>query len=140
MPLFEIKHLWTDDDSMIQVLFRAANDTVNSQVEFYCYPEQLVEFVSELQEFPRNLEHVVEYEYGPDENWVSHLSLKASVLESTGRSAIEVKFDHRLDPPDGAKGHFYLACYPETVNELGRRLVSWASSPEGVFEYEWTDA
>ena len=137
MPLFGLEHLRTDDDSMLHVQFQAASSGMSGRIEIYCDPIQLLKFASGLQEFPRNLQHVVAYEYGPKESWASYLSLKAWVLDATGRSAIEVRFENRLEPPHAAAGHFYLACFPASANELGRKRSAWASSPQDVFEYEW---
>jgi len=61
-------------------------------------------------------------------------------MDRVGHSAIEFKFDNRLDPPSQAQIHFFMQCEPATVNDLGKKLVSWAKDMEEPFRYEWKNA
>lgn len=140
MPFIEIENIWTDDDVVVQLDVRASNDTQVGKQDFYIYPEDFLEFGKKLQDFPRSKNDAVKIEYGEDPMYYCYLSLGAVVLANVGHSVIEFKFDNRLDPPSQAKAHFYMESEPATINELGRKLVSWAGNMKEAFRYEWNNA
>ena len=140
MPFLEIERIWTDDDGMVQLDFRLSNDMQMGKQDFYIYPERLSEFGVKLQDFPKSINDVEKIEYGEDPNFYCYFLLSAIVLDSVGHSALEFKFDNRLDPPSKAEVHFYANCEPATINELGRKLVSWSKDMNEPFRYEWKNA
>ena len=140
MPFIEIERIWTDDDEMLQLDVRASNDSQVGKQDFYIYPEDFSEFGKKLQEFPKSTNDVAKLVYGEDPKYYCYLSLSAVVLDSVGHSAIEFKFDNRLDPPLQAQAHFYMQCNPATINELGKKLVSWGGEMKEAFRYEWKNA
>ena len=140
MAFIEIERIWTDDDEMVQLDVRASNDAQMAKQDFYIYPEDFLAFANQLQEFPKNKNDVVKMEYGEDPKFYSYLSLGAVLLDELGHSAIEFKFDNRLDPPSQAQVHFYMQSDPAAINELGRKLVLWAGNMVEVFRYEWKNA
>ena len=140
MPFIEIERIWTDDDEMVQLDVRASNDVQVGKQDFYIYPEDFLEFGKKLQEFPKSKNDVVKLEYGEDPKFYCYLSLGALVLDNVGHSVIEFKFDNRLDPPSQAQVHFYMQSEPATINELGRKLVSWAGNMKEAFRHEWKNA
>ena len=140
MPFIEIEKIWTDDDGMVQLELCASNDMQVGKQDFYFYPEGVSEFGARLQEFPKTQKDEISLEYGADPKFYCYFSLKALVLDSVGHSALEVKFDNRLDPPSQAQAHFFMKCEPATVNEFGKRLCAWVSEMNGVFRYDWKNA
>ena len=140
MPFLEIERIWTDDDEMAQLDVRASNDAQVGKQDFYIYPEEILGFGKKLQEFPKSMSDVVKLEYGEDPKYYCYLLLSAVVLDSVGHSAIELKFDNRLEPPSQARAHFYMQCEPATINKLGKQFVAWAGEMKGVFRYEWKNA
>ena len=137
MSYIEIERIWTDDDEMLQLDFRASNDSQVGQQDFYIYPKSLLDFSLRLQEFPENIEDEVILEYGKDPNFYCYFLLRALVLDNVGHSALELVFNNRLAPPLQAEVKFYMQCEPATINELGKELVSWAANMGDVFRYEW---
>ena len=140
MPFIEIERIWTDDDEMLQLDVWVSNDIQVGKQDFYIYPDEFSEFAKKLQEFPKSISDEVKIEYGEDPKYYCYLTLSALVLDSVGHSAIEFKFDNRLDPPLQAQAHFYLQCEPATINEFGKKLISWAGVMKDVFRYEWKNA
>ncbi len=140
MPRFEIRNLWTDDDSMLQPQITVSNDRLFATQDFYAYPEQLREFAEQLEAYSGKPEDIAVFEYGTDPGYYCHVLFRAVPVDSLGHSALELSFDNRKDPPESDSGHFFLACNPTTINELGRSLARWVDNTETTLEHHWTDA
>ena len=130
MSFIEIQKIWTDDDGMLKVDLTASNGKQLGNVEFFIYPDELSNFGIELQSYPTSLEHVACIEYGERPDFYSHVKLSVSALESSGRSAIEVRFDNRGEPPGEAQVRFFIESEPARLNRFGQQIVNWARNPE----------
>ena len=93
MPYIEIKRIWTDSDEMLQLEVTASNGEQISNQDFYVYPDDLTNFGSQLQNFPKSQADVVSLEYGEDPNFYCYFLLRAIILDSVGHAAIEIKID-----------------------------------------------
>ena len=137
MPYIKIKRIWTDSDEMLQLEVTASNDEQVSNQYFYVYPDDLANFWSELQNFPKSQADVVSLEYGEDPKFYCYFLLRAIVLDSVGHTAIEIKFNNRLEPPAKASGNFFMPSEAATVNEFGKNLCDWAKDMSAEFRFEW---
>ena len=138
MSYIELEVIWSDDDGMIQVELTASNGAQVGKQDFYAYPEQLLEFGEKLSSFPSSMKDVVVLEYGEDPKYYCHMLLRATVIANTGASAIEIKFENRLQPPMEAQVRFFIASEPASLNKLGKSLINWARLPSGKFRAEFS--
>ena len=125
---------------MLQLEVTASNDVQVGNQDFYVYPETITEFGKKLLEFPKTASDVVAIEYGTEPDYYCYFRLSAVVLDLRGHSALEIKFNNRGDPPIKAECHFFLACEPATINELGKRLLAWSNEMKEPFHHEWKNA
>ena len=137
MPYIEIAKIRTDSDEMLQLEAIASNESQVAKQDFYVYPDDILDFGNQLQAFPKSKSDVVSLEYGNDPKFYCYFLLRAVVLDSLGHSAIEIKFDNRLDPPVKASGNFFMSCEVATVNEFGRQLTSWVKDMGTELRFEW---
>ena len=122
---------------MLQLEVTASNDAQVGMQDFYAYPETLIEFGKNLANFPKSHSDVAMIEYGMEPDYYCYFSLSAVVLNSRGHSALEIKFNNRLDPPVKAECHFFLPCEPATVNAFGQKLLDWSKRMEEPLHHEW---
>ena len=137
MPYIEIKRIWTDSDEMLQLEVTASNGEQISNQDFYVYPDDLTNFGSQLQNFPKSQADVVSLEYGEDPNFYCYFLLRAIILDSVGHAAIEIKIDNRLEPPAKASSNFFMPSEVATVNEFGKKLCGWVEVMNTKFRFEW---
>ena len=141
MPRLEFKVLWRDTDEMLQLQIAASNATHAAVHETYVYPRELKEFGTRLQDFPSEGAREVTLESGSnDPRCRDQMSLRAFLLLPTGRSAIEVKFETRGDPPASSRHLFYLTGEPAAFNRLGADLLAWNTDTDVPMITEWRDA
>jgi hypothetical protein len=138
MPYIHLERVWTDADEMLQLDLAASNDAQVGKQDFYAYPEQIETFARELTSFPKNIEHVVIFEYGKDPQFYCHVRISAVVLDRRGHSAFEVSFNNRLNPPLKSQCLFYMACDPAVINTFGQALLTWLGvDMKEPLQYEW---
>jgi hypothetical protein len=137
MSYIRVKHIWTDDDGMVQIEIQASNGTQVAEQDFYAYPEAIIHFCKELAEFPFIKDSRACLEYGAAPNYYCHFCLSAVMLNNQGHSAFELRFNNRLAPPLKAEGVFYMACEAVTINTFSQRLLHWLQNQETVLLFEW---
>ncbi len=137
MPYIEIKRIWTDSDEMLQLEVKASNDDQVSSQDFYVYPDDLANFGSQLQNFPKSQADVVSLEYGEDPKFYCYFRLRAIIIDSVGHAAIEIKIDNRLEPPSKASSNFFMPSEVATINEFGNKLCGWVGEMNADFRFEW---
>jgi len=132
-----IKPLWTDDDSLMQVRVSVAGNGRKSWGEAYCYPETFTEFGRALIDFPISTSHEVKFEPGSaDPSDADRLVLRAFVYDGSGHCAVEFKAVCRGDPISFSSVQFAVPTEAASLNEMGRKIVTWAASPTEPFTFE----
>ena len=137
MPYIRVKHIWTDDNGMVQIEIQASNGAQVAEQDFFAYPETIIEFCKALAEFPFIQSNKACLEYGADPKYYCHFYLSAVMLNNQGHSAFELRFNNRLAPPLKAEGAFYMACEAATINSFSKRLLHWLENQETVLLFEW---
>ena len=141
MSRIEFAVVWTDDDGMLQLQFKASTASHMTDHETYAYPDSLVKFGTALVEFPRDLKAEAILECGSkDPKWSDHLRLRVFVLKPAGHSAMEIESEVRGTPPVCATTHFYVPGKPADFNRLGTELLKWLARPAERLVVEWRDA
>jgi hypothetical protein len=140
VPRLVFETLWVDGDGMLSVSVTASNDQHSHCLETFIYPQTLLEFGGNLENFPVSPEQEVALEAGSsDPQWHDHFQLRAFMLDAAGHSALEIWMDARGAPPVKASSRFYLACNPADLNALGAVLRKWAGDPQSVMSFEWRE-
>lgn len=116
---------------MLHLEATASNEDQVAKQDFYIYPDDILDFGNQLLAFPKSMSDVVSLEYRKDPEFYCYFLLRAVILDSAGRSAIEIKFDNRLDPPVKASGNFFMPCELATANEFGKQLYNWSVISSG---------
>jgi hypothetical protein len=117
--------LCDDYDGMLQIEIEISDGSYTATEDFYTdpYSNDLVNWGSELQSFPKHRNHRVVFEAG--RTVISSIRLTAFVYDVVGHSAIEVVMDNNLDAQHHRQASFSVYCEPALLNDLGKQICSW---------------
>lgn len=131
-----LRKLDVDEYDAPHVEVTISGDGFAARLDSYIEDDEWVEFSTELQSFPRSLEHEVRFEHGaPEGEYYCYILLRAFVYDGVGHSALEVKVSNNSTPPHSATAHFYIPCEAAALNRLGESLEAWARSKEYEFVF-----
>lgn len=139
MLYMRLQKTWTDTDGMIQISFQASNGAQSAAIEFYAYPEEILDFSKELIEFPFTPSNQASFEYGTDPSYCCLFKLSAKLINLRGHPVLELKYDNRRAIPEKAEGLFYLQCEATLINNLGKQLSKFAAGEKSNIELEWSN-
>lgn len=138
MPYIAIGNIVKDcDDGSFEIEITVSNDAYMAKQILYLYPETLLNFGSQLQDFPKNKEHQVTLEFGQEPNFHCYFLLRTIFLNSACHSAWEVKVDNKREVPEKSSANFFMKAEPYTINDFGKQLCRWAKGMNSEFRFEW---
>jgi hypothetical protein len=140
MNFIKIEKIWQDSDGMLQIEVQVSDGCTMATQNVYVYPEELNTFASELQIFPKCIQHQVTLELGSKDPGNYYLLLRAYVHDSVGHSVLEMEIIDHLKSPARVDVHFYLICEPALLNEVGHKIISWQMYMYEPLYVEWNNA
>jgi len=133
----KLERLWTDTDSMLEVMVTFAARGFVAWQQTYVYPEQLLEFAGRLREFPESASAEAALKTGSvDPSAHDWLRLRAYVTDGLGHCALEFAAATNGTPPASFSFQFSAPIEAASLNTLGERLAGWATSQEKEFLFE----
>src|SRR5689334_14188531 len=83
---------YDDDDDSPHTFVVVSGDGRAAQQDFYIDDASWLDFAHALQEFPRDLDHIVLFENGsPHPDFYCHIELRAYVYDNVGHTALRVQ-------------------------------------------------
>ena len=130
MNYIEFKLLPYDEDDVLYLIVSASAVGFSGFVEVYTHHKTLAEFGNKLINFPEDINHKVDFEYGDTTGkWAYYLFLQAQVIDHVGHSAIRVRMQSFVGMPCNSLAEFYVPSEVASINELGRAIKEWVKNP-----------
>ncbi|MGN6528087.1 MAG: hypothetical protein ACTHL8_16995 [Burkholderiaceae bacterium] len=137
----QISPVWFDDDTMMKVRVQLLGNGRQAWHEGYAYPESFSAFGRALMEYPINVSDEVKLELGCDERSCGgYLLIRAFVHDGAGHCALEFRSETGGGALEASSVRFVVPTEAASLNNLGQRLVEWATRPSEAFRFEGTGA
>ena len=135
-----LSKIWVDYDEMYQLDLVASSGGYACEIDFYAYPEQISEFGVALANFSGAFGQDSTFEVGSkDENSYCWVRIRAFATDHRGHSAIEIATHKNGAPQVRTSSSFCGEVEVAGINELGRRLVTWANDKDLDSQFSFPD-
>ena len=116
-----------DDDIAFQI--EAHNQSCAISLKFYGSLGEFFDFGTALTNFPKNLEHQIDYPpegaYKEGISYAYYLKIRVFCYERNGSTAIEITVSNNEPEPYGYEARLYILTDAASLNRLGQKLASW---------------
>jgi hypothetical protein len=106
--------------------------------EYYENASVLAEFGKNLVSFPQHNTAVLLHEVGSErseDNWSYYFRFRAFVIGSSGRCAIQIRFNNNQPLPDREQFEFCLRAEPTQLERLGKLYQAFSKLKDEVLEW-----
>jgi hypothetical protein len=135
-PGLYLKDLEYDEEGLLHIELVASNGYFVATHDFYTYAEELEEFASRLQIFPKSTKDKMKFEVGMDvPDHYCHVVLTAYVYDEVGHCALEVQISNRGSRHVQTQSKFNIVTEPAQLNRLGETLDTWLKSNDKTMEW-----
>ncbi|MFD1467530.1 hypothetical protein ACFQ48_04775 [Hymenobacter caeli] len=109
----------------------------SASADFWDYTDAFQDFGRALVDFPINSEQKVIFQSGKDDGTsYPFFLLEAYCISPLGDSALRVVVDNKEPLPRKRRVEFSILAEAASLNELGRKLVSWQIAEENTIDWE----
>ena len=118
-----------EEPNELYLIFEATNQRIHTKFEFYLDAESVAIFGKELQSFPLQADHVINFEIGsedPADRFAYYLKIKVYRPYGTGGAYIHVRTNNNQPIPNQEIADFCFKAEPVHINLLGRYLSRFA--------------
>ena len=141
MSAVEFRVLGQDNDGMLELQVTVEGNGHICTHKTYLYPEDINAFGAALQSYPLSETREALLEAGsPDPAWYGYMRLRVFLLSGFGRSALEMQYETRGEPPDCANVTFYVPGDPAAFSRLGEEICRFVADNRQLMRNEWLDA
>lgn len=123
----------------MNLVVSAGNASTQVEFEIYANASDLKETAAALTGFPSNDDDTFLWELGSEneqDRFAFYFRLRVFRFSSTGRCAIELRFNNNQKPPDQQLVEFCIEAYPADLDRLGKMFDSFSRLEDSTMN--WT--
>jgi len=123
----------------VNLVVSAGNASTQAEFEIYANASDLTDAAQSFTGFPRTDNDSFIWELGSEnkrDRFKFYFRLRVFQFSSTGRCAIELRFNNNQEPPDQLVVEFCIKAYPADLDRLGTIFYSFSRLDD--LTMEWT--
>ncbi len=142
IPVIRITRRPYEEPHLLNLVVEASNGSQQGKLEIYANAEDLSTVAENLQAFPGRMKEVVLWELGSEQSedrFAFYFRFRVFQVGTTGRCAIEFRFNNNQGPPDREVIEFSIEAQLADIDRLASLLHRFGRLEHRVLEWTVTE-
>jgi len=138
-PFLSITRVPYEEPHHVNLHVAAGNGTTQGELEIYANASDLIDAAAGITGFPKSETDIFVWELGSEDEQIRfrfYFRLRVFQVTTTGRCAVEVRFNNNQQPPNQQVVEFCIAACPSDLDRLGALFRTFSRLEERAME--WT--